>query len=212
MLCLHNPMSTHPAPHVRVSSSHPVGYAAGQAIPLEYNLDELNAISFTKGCYVGQELIARSHFQGLIRKRLMPVQISTGTRLHQLMNLLVLSGLHFVWLHCCTTWQLFSCMHAICLSCQVSAGECVQSAYAHTCPAGDAKVGESIFAPSMRKRAVGSLQALQNGRGLACLNLQAALPAVEGKQQLNLGNTDVQVVPWRPDWWPRDWGQEDFAS
>lgn len=58
------------------------GADAGQAIPLEYNLDKLNAISFTKGCYVGQELIARSHFQGLIRKRLMPVQIDTGTHVH----------------------------------------------------------------------------------------------------------------------------------
>lgn len=55
--------------------------AAGHAIPLEYNLDKLNAISFTKGCYVGQELIARSHFQGLIRKRLMPVQIDSGMSL-----------------------------------------------------------------------------------------------------------------------------------
>lgn len=52
--------------------------AVGHAIPLEYNLDGLNAISFTKGCYVGQELIARSHFRGVIRKRLMPIEISGG--------------------------------------------------------------------------------------------------------------------------------------
>ncbi|KAH6804134.1 Glycine cleavage T-protein family [Perilla frutescens var. frutescens] len=32
----------------------------GKAIPLEYNLAGLNAISFDKGCYVGQELIACS--------------------------------------------------------------------------------------------------------------------------------------------------------
>ena len=51
---------------------------AGHAIPLEYNLDGLNAISFTKGCYVGQELIARSHFRGVVRKRLMPVQLGDG--------------------------------------------------------------------------------------------------------------------------------------
>lgn len=80
------------------------------------------------------------------------------------------------------------------------------------CRVDEAKHGEQIFAPSMRKRAVGSLQALQNGRGLACLNLQAALPAVEGKQQLKLGETDVDVVPWRPDWWPQEWGREDFAA
>ena len=32
-------------------------------IPLECNLDELNYISFTKGCYVGQELTARTKFK-----------------------------------------------------------------------------------------------------------------------------------------------------
>ena len=39
-------------------------------MPLEYNLDGLDAISFSKGCYVGQELVARTHFQGMVRKRL----------------------------------------------------------------------------------------------------------------------------------------------
>ncbi len=48
---------------------------AGSAVPLEYNLDGLNAISFSKGCYVGQELVARTHFQGMVRKRLMPVAL-----------------------------------------------------------------------------------------------------------------------------------------
>ncbi|CAN1333182.1 Putative transferase At4g12130, mitochondrial [Linum perenne] len=46
----------------------------GEAIPLEYNLVGLNAISFDKGCYVGQELIARTHHRGVIRKRLVPLQ------------------------------------------------------------------------------------------------------------------------------------------
>ncbi|GKA02218.1 putative transferase, mitochondrial [Tanacetum coccineum] len=46
----------------------------GEAIPLEYNLAGLNAISFDKGCYIGQELIARSHHRGVIRKRLLPLK------------------------------------------------------------------------------------------------------------------------------------------
>nr|GMD79893.1 putative transferase At4g12130, mitochondrial [Ipomoea batatas] len=45
-----------------------------EAIPLEYNLAALNAISFDKGCYVGQELIARTHHRGVIRKRLFPLR------------------------------------------------------------------------------------------------------------------------------------------
>ncbi|KAK4797234.1 hypothetical protein SAY86_029560 [Trapa natans] len=46
----------------------------GEAIPLEYNLEGLNAISFDKGCYVGQELVARTHHRGVIRKRVLPLK------------------------------------------------------------------------------------------------------------------------------------------
>lgn len=33
------------------------------SIPLEVNIDLLNGVSFNKGCYLGQELIARTHFK-----------------------------------------------------------------------------------------------------------------------------------------------------
>ena len=46
---------------------------AGSAIPLEYNLDLLQGVTLDKGCYLGQELIARTHYQGLVRKRVIPV-------------------------------------------------------------------------------------------------------------------------------------------
>lgn len=39
---------------------------------MECNLDLLNYISFNKGCYIGQELTARTKFKGLVRKRLVP--------------------------------------------------------------------------------------------------------------------------------------------
>jgi hypothetical protein len=42
-------------------------------LPLELNLDALGAISFNKGCYVGQELTSRTHFRGVIRKRAAPI-------------------------------------------------------------------------------------------------------------------------------------------
>lgn len=35
-------------------------------------MDLLNYISFNKGCYIGQELTARTKFKGLVRKRLVP--------------------------------------------------------------------------------------------------------------------------------------------
>ncbi|RLN50121.1 hypothetical protein BBJ28_00003905 [Nothophytophthora sp. Chile5] len=44
-------------------------------IPLECNLDLLHGVSFRKGCYVGQELTARTQFKGNIRKRFVPVAL-----------------------------------------------------------------------------------------------------------------------------------------
>ncbi|KAG7397704.1 Iron-sulfur clusters incorporation protein [Phytophthora boehmeriae] len=56
-----------------------LGVAEGQelsdGIPLENNLDLLQGVSFRKGCYVGQELTARTQFKGNIRKRLVPVAL-----------------------------------------------------------------------------------------------------------------------------------------
>lgn len=36
----------------------------------EANLDELGAISYSKGCYIGQEVVARIHFRGHVNKTL----------------------------------------------------------------------------------------------------------------------------------------------
>jgi hypothetical protein len=41
-----------------------------KSIALEYGLDALYAINFEKGCYVGQELISRTKYQGVVRKRI----------------------------------------------------------------------------------------------------------------------------------------------
>eukprot|EP00038_Savillea_parva_P018785 m.25470 g.25470 ORF g.25470 m.25470 type:complete len:440 (+) comp4240_c0_seq1:81-1400(+) len=46
------------------------------AFPLECNADLLNAVSFTKGCYLGQELTARTHHTGVTRKRLVPITLT----------------------------------------------------------------------------------------------------------------------------------------
>ena len=48
---------------------------AGKTTLLEANFDELNGISWTKGCYMGQELTARTRYRGLLKRRLFPVEI-----------------------------------------------------------------------------------------------------------------------------------------
>ena len=46
-----------------------------KAILLENGFVELNGVDWNKGCYMGQELTARTHYRGLIKKRLLPVEI-----------------------------------------------------------------------------------------------------------------------------------------
>ena len=46
-----------------------------KSILLENGFDELNGIDWDKGCFLGQELTARTKHRALIRKRLMPVDI-----------------------------------------------------------------------------------------------------------------------------------------
>ena len=44
-----------------------------KAILLECGFDELGGVDWDKGCYMGQELTARTKYRGLIKKRLMPL-------------------------------------------------------------------------------------------------------------------------------------------
>jgi folate-binding protein YgfZ len=46
-----------------------------KATLLESGFDELNGIDWNKGCYMGQELTARTKYRGLVKKRLISVTI-----------------------------------------------------------------------------------------------------------------------------------------
>ncbi|MEM8916268.1 MAG: folate-binding protein, partial [Pseudomonadota bacterium] len=46
----------------------------------ESNYDALNAISWDKGCYMGQELTARTRYRGLVKRRLVSIEFD-GDRL-----------------------------------------------------------------------------------------------------------------------------------
>lgn len=54
-------------------SEGPEDHPEGRVFALECNADLLGSVSFNKGCYLGQELTARIHFTGVVRKRLMPI-------------------------------------------------------------------------------------------------------------------------------------------
>ena len=41
-------------------------------LPFMFNADLLNGFSFNKGCYLGQELVSRSYFTGIVRRRIFP--------------------------------------------------------------------------------------------------------------------------------------------
>ncbi len=46
-----------------------------RSVLLEAGFDELSGVSWSKGCYMGQELTARTKYRGLVKRRLLPVTI-----------------------------------------------------------------------------------------------------------------------------------------
>lgn len=57
-------------PHIRVETQDTF-------IPQTLNLELIGAVSFTKGCFPGQEVVARSHYRGTIRRRSALFSIAT---------------------------------------------------------------------------------------------------------------------------------------
>jgi hypothetical protein len=49
-------------------------YALGDAFPHEADLDLLHGVSFSKGCYVGQEVVSRMQNRATVRKRVVPIE------------------------------------------------------------------------------------------------------------------------------------------
>jgi hypothetical protein len=64
----------------RLNLAVPEGRDFGQdeMFALDADLEELNGISFEKGCYVGQELTARMKHRGTARKKLLPIKAAAG--------------------------------------------------------------------------------------------------------------------------------------
>lgn len=56
----------------------PIDLQPERALMLEAGLDRLGAVDFEKGCYVGQEVTARTHYRGLVKRRIVPLAIAGG--------------------------------------------------------------------------------------------------------------------------------------
>lgn len=73
---------------LEIQSGIPEIYPATQEefVPQMLNLDLLNAINFKKGCYTGQEIVARTHYLGTVKRRMQlaqtksPVQIGDDVK------------------------------------------------------------------------------------------------------------------------------------
>jgi len=63
-------------------------------IPQEANFDELDAISYTKGCYIGQEVVARVHFRGHVNRHLRGLRAASADAPPQGAQLIDSSGNH----------------------------------------------------------------------------------------------------------------------
>jgi tRNA-modifying protein YgfZ len=82
MSCAGGVVSTEQEYHAhRIALGVPEGgkdYAFGDAFPHEALFDQLNGVSFTKGCYVGQEIVARMEHRGTARSRIVKVEGQTA--------------------------------------------------------------------------------------------------------------------------------------
>ncbi|MBG0802581.1 folate-binding protein YgfZ [Methylocystis sp. H4A] len=62
----------------RIAAGVPQGgvdFAYGAAFPHEANMDLLAGVDFTKGCYIGQEVVSRTKHRNLARKRVTPYHV-----------------------------------------------------------------------------------------------------------------------------------------
>jgi tRNA-modifying protein YgfZ len=53
-------------------------FTYGDAFPHETLMDQLSGVSFSKGCYVGQEVVSRMEHRGTARARLVPIRFTDG--------------------------------------------------------------------------------------------------------------------------------------
>jgi folate-binding protein YgfZ len=52
-------------------------HTSGEFVPQMANMELINGVSFTKGCFTGQEIVARMHYLGKLKKRCYKIHIAS---------------------------------------------------------------------------------------------------------------------------------------
>ena len=156
-------------------------FPVGSSLPLENNLDYMNGVDFRKGCYVGQELTARTHHTGVVRKRLLPLTFyPAGSPAPTSLSLASVDRSGSI--------QLPNHLTEV-RSKPVSSGEAKQA----------------------RGKAAGKFTSGVYNVGLGCLRLEQVQRWSETGREDGLemsikaadGETTLMVRPWIPNWWPK---------
>jgi folate-binding protein YgfZ len=53
-------------------------YPLGDTFPHEADFDLLNGVSFTKGCFIGQEVVSRMHNRATVKRRVVPIEANAA--------------------------------------------------------------------------------------------------------------------------------------
>jgi folate-binding protein YgfZ len=168
----------------------------GNPLPLEMAIDSMHGIAFDKGCYLGQELTARTHYTGTIRKRITPFIRGVGVDDD------AQAGADRL----CEMFRKYAAvrdMHGFTRTIVRLGTREGGSNIAH---------GDNLFLPG-RSKPVGTVTSAVGNVGLAMLRLEEAFgPFQRGQSSacsgirnvgkpLNLADGSV-AIPWKPLWWP----------
>ncbi|GJQ10054.1 hypothetical protein GpartN1_g1845.t1 [Galdieria partita] len=160
-------------------------YSFLSSLPFEGNLDYLNGISFSKGCYLGQETTARVNYTGVVRKRIAPVVFAKekdkGLQIAQAM-------IHFYESPNDAT-------------CPIQTNMELENGIS-TIP-----VNSQLFVQNdQATKAVGHLTSSVYNIGLARLDLASVFPNATSPIgiPLNVEQSKLYAIPFKPFWWPKE--------
>jgi folate-binding protein YgfZ len=165
------------------------------SVPFEVNLDMQGGIHFHKGCYVGQELVARTHHTGVVRRRLLPFLVLSSQHSLSSLRPLVVRSDTLIPRHL-ESYVLESNVLPSIVSANISTQEAATQSRAED---------SSVTVTTSQGVKVGRIISHTHGVGWAALRLEH-LPSHEHEDSntnvtpLYVAGTPLQII-W-PFWWP----------